>query len=61
MMRETYRLQKNKLESKLEEKQKHLSVFIIYISNELPQYELLHAKMGKALERLTQIVHEMDQ
>jgi ribonuclease P protein component len=51
LMRETYRLQKNKLLNHLENN-KNVAVFFIYTGKELPEYKLLFEKMKTALERL---------
>jgi ribonuclease P protein component len=55
LMRESYRLQKNPLQEKLVERQKHLSVFLIYAGNELPEYPFIFEKMGNVINRLTKI------
>lgn len=59
MMKEAYRLQKNPLYSKLEEKGKQLSVFILYTGNEMPHYSLLSEKITALIKRLTRIADEM--
>jgi len=55
-MREAYRLQKNNLQSMLSQKQ--LAVFIIYVGNELPNYDSIYEKTGLVLKRLIKITHE---
>ena len=57
-MRESYRLQKNPLSEKLKETNRQLAVFIIYMGNELPQYQTVFAKTGLALKRLIKITDE---
>lgn len=52
LMRETYRLQKNKLLNHLIKNQKCLAVFFVYTGKELPEYHYLFEKMGLAVERL---------
>ena len=52
LMRECYRLQKNSLQTELEENHKNLAVFFIYTGKELPEYSLVFDKIGSALERL---------
>lgn len=58
LMREAYRLQKNELQNQLSKTNKHLSVFFIYVGNELPDYDLIFEKTGNALKRLIKIVDE---
>lgn len=57
-MREAYRLQKNELAEKLERQQKQLAIFFIYQGNELPEFELMVEKTGKALQRVQKILDE---
>jgi len=52
LMRECYRLQKNSLQTELEENHKNLAVFFIYTGKELPGYSQVFDKMGSALGRL---------
>jgi ribonuclease P protein component len=56
LMRETYRLQKNKLFHQLNEKHTTLAVFFIYTGKELPEYHALFEKMKIVVERLQQEV-----
>lgn len=56
LMRETYRLQKNKLFHKLNENHRTLSVFFVYTGKELPEYHELFEKMNIVLERLQEEV-----
>ena len=57
-MREAYRLQKNDLESLLKQQEKIMAVFIIYVGNELPEYDFIFEKMDYVLMRLIKITHE---
>jgi ribonuclease P protein component len=57
-MREAWRLQKNALQNSLEENNKQLAVFLIYTGSELPQYPLVHEKIGAVIKRLIKICHE---
>jgi len=57
-MREAYRLQKNDLQEHLKEQQKQLAVFIIYVGNELPEYDLIFEKVTHVLNRLIKISNE---
>jgi ribonuclease P protein component len=52
LMREAYRLQKNDLQNQLQLKQKQLAVFIIYVGNELPDYDFIFEKTGLVIKRL---------
>ncbi len=56
LMREAYRLQKNELQSLLTQKQ--LAVFIIYVGNELPDYDFIFEKTDHVLTRLIKITNE---
>lgn len=58
LMREAYRLQKKGLHQQLVEQQKQLAVFIMYIGNELPEYESVFVKTGSVLNRLIKIINE---
>jgi ribonuclease P protein component len=58
LTREAYRLQKNKLQEQLRDKQKYLAVFFIYVGNELPDYSMIFDKTGAVIKRLVKIVHE---
>lgn len=58
LMREAYRLQKNELQGQLTAQQKKMVVFLIYIGNEIPEYQLVFEKTGNALSRLIKKVHE---
>jgi ribonuclease P protein component len=52
LMRECYRLQKNRLKMELEENHKSLVLFFIYKGNELPKYEFVFEKIGSVLGKL---------
>ena len=58
LMREAYRLQKNDLQNLLKQQQKQLAVFIIYVGNELPEYDLIFEKTLHVLNRLIKISDE---
>ena len=58
LMREAYRLQKNELQSLLTHQQKQLAVFIIYVGNELPDYDFIFEKTDHVLARLIKITNE---
>ena len=57
-MREAYRLQKEKLQVHLKQKDQQLSVFILYMGKELPGYELVFEKIGTILNRLIKFADE---
>ena len=58
LMREAYRLQKNDLQNLLKQQQKQLAVFIIYVGNELPEYDLIFNKTTNVFTRLIKISNE---
>lgn len=58
LMREAYRLQKNELHGLLLQQQKQMAVFIIYVGNELPDYDFVFEKTGHVLTRLIKITNE---
>ena len=61
LIRESYRLQKNELSSHLIQKDKQLSVFFIFIGNELPHYQLVSDACGKLLKKLILLTNENNQ
>jgi len=61
LMREAYRLQKNKLHDHLKNNGKALSVFIIYTGKEVPRYEQVYEKTGVLLNRLIKFSDEETQ
>jgi len=52
LSREAYRLQKNPLLQRLEEKRLAMAVFFIYTGKELPDYGTVTDKIGVALQKL---------
>lgn len=58
LMREGYRLQKNKLQLQCESTDIQLNVFIIYTGNEVPKYELVFEKMGTLINRCLKMANE---
>lgn len=58
LLREAYRLQKETLQKKLQEKNLHLALFFVYTGKELPDYALVSEKMGVILKRLIKVVDE---
>jgi len=57
-MREAYRLQKNELQQQLQQQQKKIAVFFIYVGNELPAYDFMFERTGHVLARLIKITDE---
>ena len=55
LMREAWRLQKNKLEESLQHKNKTMSVFILYSGKELPEYSVVFEKFTTIINRLIKI------
>jgi ribonuclease P protein component len=58
LMREAYRLQKNDLHEYLAGKERRLSVFILYVGKELPEYPIVFEKFGTILKRLKKFSDE---
>jgi ribonuclease P protein component len=52
LLRECYRLNKLSLHAVVEQKQKSVAVFFLYIGKEMPEYLLLNEKMQTALTKL---------
>lgn len=59
LTREAYRLQKNELKDKLTVVDKGLSIFLIYTSKELPEFDLVKQKVAVALKKLIILVDEI--
>lgn len=59
LLREAWRLQKLPFQQKLQEKQKLLDVFFIYIGKELPVYKDVYGSAGKALGKFEKIMSEI--
>lgn len=58
LMREAWRLQKNPLRQLLLDKEKQMSVFILYIGKEITDYKFVSAKMSAVIQRLQRIINE---
>jgi ribonuclease P protein component len=52
LMRESYRLQKNRLKTILKQNHKSLSIFFIYTADSLPRQEEMTKKIGEALRKI---------
>ncbi len=61
LIRESYRLQRNELTSHLIQQNLQLSVFFIFIGNELPNYQLVSDACDKILQKLIQLTNETNQ
>lgn len=60
-MRESWRLQKNKLQEQLMQQNQQLSVFILYVGKELPEYETVFEKTGTIISRLIKFTNATTQ
>lgn len=58
LLREAYRLQKEPLQKKLQEKKLYLALFFVYTGKELPDFALVSEKIAVILKRLIKIVDE---
>jgi ribonuclease P protein component len=58
LMREAYRLQKPMLATSIEQNQRRLSVFFIYIGKDKPAFENLVAVFQKIIQRIQNRMHE---
>jgi ribonuclease P protein component len=58
LTKEAYRIQKNPLQTSLENTNQHLVIFIIYIGKEIPEYSLVVEKIAFVIGRLQKIVNE---
>jgi ribonuclease P protein component len=56
LMRESYRLQKNKLNNELAKASKNLALFFIYTGKELPEYQDVSEKTANLLARIEQAI-----
>jgi ribonuclease P protein component len=58
LMKEAYRLQKNNLQQQVEQSDKQLVIFLMYVGKDIPEYELITEKIKIVLSRLQKMVHE---
>ena len=58
LMRESWRVQKGTLQEQLNIRNKQIVVFIIYTDKALPQYQLIHEKMGVVIKRIVKTTNE---
>jgi ribonuclease P protein component len=52
LLREAYRLEKQKLYIQLTEQQKQIAVFFLYVDKEMPAFEVVREKMKDCLAKL---------
>jgi ribonuclease P protein component len=52
LLREAYRLEKQKLYTQLTEQQKQIAVFFLYVDKEMPAFEVVREKMKDCLAKL---------
>jgi ribonuclease P protein component len=57
LMREVLRLQKNELEQLLTDREKQLSLFLIYTGKDLPEYKLIFDNCAVILKKLIKTVN----
>jgi ribonuclease P protein component len=61
LLKEAYRLQKAPLTEVIVASGKKLSLFIHFMGNEIPSYEMVFDSMGKAIKKMKDLIHESDQ
>ena len=59
-IREAYRLQKNSLEKQLVGRDKSLSLFLVFIGKEMPNYKVIYDACSKVIYKLINCIDEMD-
>jgi len=60
LLREAYRTQKQPLHLYLNNNKKQLTLFLLFIDKELPQYNVLQQKMKLCIQRLIHVLNEAD-
>ena len=60
LLREAYRTEKQPLHVHLNNNNKQLSLFLLFVDKIMPQYDLLKAKMKLCIQRLIHELHEVD-
>jgi len=58
LIREAYRLQKPALENHLIQNKQSLSIFLMYVGKEMPEYEQLKESVEKIIKRMVKISAE---
>ena len=60
LLREAYRTEKQPLHVHLNNNNKQLSLFLLFVDKIMPQYDLLKTKMKLCIQRLIHELHEVD-
>ena len=60
LLREAYRTEKQPLHAYLNNNEKQLVLFLLFIDKELPPYGLLKEKMRLSIQRLIHVLNEVD-
>jgi len=60
LLREAYRTEKQPLHAYLNNNEKQLVLFLLFIDKELPQYAVLKEKMKWCIQRLIHVLNEVD-
>jgi ribonuclease P protein component len=60
LLREAYRTEKQPLHIYLNNKQKRLNVFLLFVDRSMPAYSLIKEKMKLCIERIIQELNEVD-
>lgn len=58
LLRETYRTEKLPLLNHLQQQQKKIALFLLYIDKKLPEYNFLNEKMQLAIKKLIASINE---
>lgn len=61
LIREAYRLQKVELEEHLSQSHQRLSVFLIFIAKEIPDYQKIFDASGRVIHKLIKVANENHQ
>ena len=59
LLRETYRTEKPALLNYLQQNEKQIALFFLYVDKSLPEYNLLKQKMQQAIQKLINHLDEM--
>lgn len=60
LLREAYRTEKQPLHAYLNNNNKQLTVFLLFIDKAMPEYDLVKEKMNLCIQRLIHKLHEVD-
>ena len=61
LIREAYRLQKIELEEHLSQNHQQLSIFLIFIAKEIPDYQTIFNASGRVIHKLIKVANENHQ